>query len=55
MRVLVAADRDSLGAVLVSMAREAGHQVDGLELGWYEGCHPGVIGASHPIVDIRCG
>ena len=38
MRVLVAGDRGYIGAVLVPFLREAGHQVDGLDLGLYEGC-----------------
>ena len=38
---------------LVSVGREAGHQVDGLELGVYEGPHPWPIGASRPVVDIE--
>lgn len=38
MRVLVAGDRGYLGAVLVPFLRTAGHQVDGLDLGLYEGC-----------------
>src|SRR5690348_5432104 len=38
MRVLVAGDRGYIGAVLVPFLRAAGHQVDGLDLGLYEGC-----------------
>jgi nucleoside-diphosphate-sugar epimerase len=38
MRVLVAGDRGYIGAVLVPFLRTAGHQVDGLDLGLYEGC-----------------
>ncbi len=38
MRVLLAGDRGYIGAVLVPMLREAGHQVDGFDLGFYEGC-----------------
>ncbi len=41
MRVLVAGDRGYIGAVLVPFLREAGHQVDGLDLGLYEGCDLG--------------
>ena len=56
MRVLVAGDRGYIGAVLVPFLREAGHQVDGLDVGLYEGCDfgagPGDIGA-RPARDIR--
>ena len=38
MRVLVAGDRGYIGAVLVPFLRAAGHQVDGFDLGLYEGC-----------------
>jgi nucleoside-diphosphate-sugar epimerase len=38
MRVLVAGDRGYIGAVLVPFLRGAGHQVDGLDAGLYEGC-----------------
>ncbi len=38
MRVLVAGDRGYIGAVLVPFLRGAGHQVDGLDVGLYEGC-----------------
>ena len=38
MRVLVAGDRGYIGAVIVPFLRAAGHQVDGLDLGLYEGC-----------------
>ena len=41
MRVLVAGDRGYIGAVLVPFLRKAGHQVDGLDLGLYEGCDLG--------------
>src|SRR5271169_440079 len=56
MRVLVAGDRGYIGAVMVSVLRTAGYQVDGLDLGLYEGCDfgpgPGNIGA-RPACDIR--
>ena len=56
MRVLVAGDRGYIGAVLVPFLRSAGHQVDGLDVGLYEGCDFGVppenIGA-RPERDIR--
>jgi nucleoside-diphosphate-sugar epimerase len=38
MRVLVAGDRGYIGAVIVPFLRAAGHEVDGLDLGLYEGC-----------------
>ncbi len=38
MRVLVAGDRGYIGAVLVPFLREAGHEVEGLDAGWYDGC-----------------
>ncbi|MQA79601.1 MAG: NAD-dependent epimerase/dehydratase family protein [Streptosporangiales bacterium] len=38
MKVLVAGDRGYIGAVLVPFLRGAGHEVDGLDLGLYEGC-----------------
>jgi nucleoside-diphosphate-sugar epimerase len=41
MRVLVAGDGGYIGAVLVPHFRNAGHQVDGLDLGLYEGCDLG--------------
>ncbi len=56
MRVLVAGDRGYIGAVMVSVLGAAGYQVDGLDLGLYEGCDfgpgPGNIGA-RPARDIR--
>jgi nucleoside-diphosphate-sugar epimerase len=41
MRVLVAGDRGYIGAVLVPLLRAAGHDVDGLDLGLYDGCDLG--------------
>ena len=41
MRVLVAGDRGYIGAVLVPLLDSAGHEVDGLDLGLYEGCDLG--------------
>jgi nucleoside-diphosphate-sugar epimerase len=38
MRILVAGDRGYIGAVLVPMLLEAGHDVVGLDAGWYDGC-----------------
>jgi nucleoside-diphosphate-sugar epimerase len=56
MRVLVAGDRGYIGAVMVPFLRAAGHQVDGLDVGLYEGCDlgpaPERIGARPPR-DIR--
>jgi len=56
MRVLVAGDRGYIGAVMVSVLRAAGYQVDGLDLGLYEGCDfgpgPESIGV-RPACDIR--
>jgi nucleoside-diphosphate-sugar epimerase len=55
MRVLVTGDRGYIGAVLVPFLRSAGHEIDGLDLGLYEGCDLGPaedIGARPPL-DIR--
>ena len=41
VRVLVAGDRGYIGTVLVPFLRAAGHEVDGLDLGLYEGCDLG--------------
>jgi nucleoside-diphosphate-sugar epimerase len=41
MRVLVAGDGGYIGAVLVPFFQAAGHQVDGFDLGLYEGCDLG--------------
>lgn len=38
MRILVTGDRGYIGTVLVPILRTAGHQVVGLDAGWYEGC-----------------
>lgn len=38
MRVLVDGDRGYIGAVLVPFLMQAGHQVEGLDAGWYDGC-----------------
>jgi nucleoside-diphosphate-sugar epimerase len=38
MRVLVAGDRGYIGAVLVPFLGAAGHEVVGLDVGWYDGC-----------------
>jgi len=56
MRVLVAGDRGYIGAVMVPLLRAAGHEVDGLDVGLYEGCDFGAppegLGA-RPARDIR--
>jgi nucleoside-diphosphate-sugar epimerase len=56
MKVLVAGDRGYIGAVMVPFLRRAGHQVDGLDTGLYEGCDfgtaPESIGA-RPARDMR--
>ena len=56
MRVLVAGDRGYIGAVMVPFLRAAGYEVDGLDLGLYEGCDlgpaPEDIG-DRPARDIR--
>ena len=56
MRVLVAGDGGYIGAVLVPFFRSAGHEVDGLDLGLYEGCdlgppQPGASPREH--IDMR--
>jgi nucleoside-diphosphate-sugar epimerase len=38
MRVLVDGDRGYIGSVLVPFVEEAGHEVVGLDVGWYDGC-----------------
>ena len=47
MKVLVSGDRGYIGAVLVPLLRAAGHEVDGLDNGLYEGCDlgPALAGA----------
>jgi nucleoside-diphosphate-sugar epimerase len=41
VKVLVVGDRGYIGAVLCPLLRSAGHEVDGLDLGLYEGCDLG--------------
>lgn len=60
MRVIVAGDRGYIGSVLVPFLREAGHQVDGLDLGLYEGCDLGPapeasMGAPCDMRDVAAG
>src|SRR4051794_23436505 len=38
VKILVAGDRGYIGAALVPFLRRAGHEVDGLDIGFYEGC-----------------
>jgi nucleoside-diphosphate-sugar epimerase len=38
MKMLVDGDRGYIGAVLVPLLRSAGHEVVGLDVGWYDGC-----------------
>jgi nucleoside-diphosphate-sugar epimerase len=38
MRVLVDGDRGYIGSVLVGYMQAAGHEVVGLDVGWYDGC-----------------
>lgn len=56
VKVLVAGDGGYIGAVLVPFLRRAGHDVDGLDLGLYDGCDlgpmPADVGAG-PARDIR--
>ena len=56
MKVLVAGDGGYIGAVLVPFLRTAGHEVDGLDLGLYDGCDLGpmpVAVGTGPARDIR--
>ena len=60
MRVLVAGDRGYIGAVLVPFLRAAGHEVEGLDLGLYEGCDLGpaleeALGRPQDIRDVQAG
>ncbi len=43
MRVLVTGDRGYIGAVLVPFLRRHGHDVVGLDAGWYDGCDFGTF------------
>ena len=47
MRILVAGDRGYLGAVMMPLLREAGHQLVGLDAGWYDGCDFGPVMADY--------
>jgi nucleoside-diphosphate-sugar epimerase len=41
VRVLVDGDRGYIGAVLIAFVQAAGHEVVGLDVGWYDGCNFG--------------
>ena len=47
MRVLVDGDRGYIGAVLVPLVQAGGHEVVGLDVGWYDGCDFGVQPAGY--------
>ena len=55
VRVLVTGDRGYIGAVLVPMFITAGHDVVGLDVGWYSGCDfgPEVTGYEQRLGDVR--
>ena len=56
MKVLVAGDRGYIGAVLAPFLRASGHEVDGFDVGLYEGCDlgPGLPdGGERATVDMR--
>lgn len=55
MRLLVDGDRGYLGAVMVPLLQEAGHEVTGLDAGWYDGCDfgPAPSGYESRTGDIR--
>jgi nucleoside-diphosphate-sugar epimerase len=47
MRVLVDGDRGYIGAILVPLVQAAGHEVVGLDVGWYDGCDFGAQPAGY--------
>ncbi len=55
MKVLVTGDRGYIGAVMVSVLAELGHEVHGLDTDFYRGCDFGPLDASVPSVrrDVR--
>jgi len=55
MKVLVSGERGYIGAVLVPLLRAAGHEVDGLDNGLYEGCDlgPALAGGTWTPRDMR--
>jgi nucleoside-diphosphate-sugar epimerase len=48
MRVLVDGDRGYIGTVLAPFVEEAGHEVVGLDIGWYDGCDFGAQPNGYP-------
>jgi nucleoside-diphosphate-sugar epimerase len=52
MKILVAGDGGYIGAVLVPLFRAAGHEVDGLDLGLYDGCDLGPAADPRPRVPV---
>lgn len=52
MRVLVTGDRGYIGAVMVPLLQAAGHEVVGLDAGWYDGCD---FGPYQPDYESRTG
>jgi nucleoside-diphosphate-sugar epimerase len=48
MRVLVDGDRGYIGTVLAPFLEEAGHEVVGLDIGWYDGCDFGAQPNGYP-------
>ena len=60
MKVLVDGDRGYIGAVLVPYLQALGHEVVGLDVGWYDGCDFGpqperVRARTGDIRDVRRG
>jgi nucleoside-diphosphate-sugar epimerase len=55
MRVCVTGDGGYIGAVLVPLLVRAGHEVEGLDAGWYDGCDfgPAPAGVPERRIDIR--
>ena len=55
LRILVAGDRGYIGTVLVPFLRADGHEVDGLDLGLYDGCDlgPALDRPPRPVQDMR--
>lgn len=47
MRVLVTGDRGYIGSVLVPVLQGAGHEVVGLDAGWFDGCDFGPVPTAH--------
>jgi nucleoside-diphosphate-sugar epimerase len=43
MHILAAGDRGYLGAVMIPFLQQAGHDVVGLDAGWYDGCDFGPV------------